>query len=653
MEQACHSIGGTLSIVEKEELAFVRALGDMQTRSTGTRQQFRELQNSILDLSTVYTKLTTDEQSSPFGQALSASIDKLKQRAGSLRDQMDDLNQELRNIASDTAFTDSINLMTSTIGACSAAMVAWSGDSKELDKVIKDLAKITTTVAAVEALTKAFQKQNMVLLKNPYVALLSSLAAVAVAYSSYADSCKTATQRQIELDKEISDKAISSTNEEIIRVNLLNERLHDNTRSIEERTTALNTLQSIIPEYHGSLTKEGKLINDNAEAVSTYTDNLLKAAQAQAAFDKIAELSKKMMDNDLSIGKQNSIIEKTRPSTNNATSVSMPVGQTGISIGNAIGVADDTRYLAAKRQKERLEAENRTLQGQIDILKNRIDTSAIKGGSSSSTGTTGSGGSSSKSYSAPELIIETKETPIERAIRESQERATLEIKPIMDPALVQSTVNDTLKGIHLEPLPIMVDVVRAEAYKKLMEEAEENAEKELKQNDYLKNLSKEANAVGRSFSGAAAAITAFGEDSKEAAAAASVLTFASTVASLMASFAKTLTTTRHWGEWIAAGLAGTAALGTMVSQLKQINSQKYSEGGEVRGSLFAGDAVPALLNSGERVLTAEQSLDYANAISSTTHSQQPSHPYVLGQHIYLGLNNYLQQSGRGQLVTTR
>jgi hypothetical protein len=65
-----------------------------------------------------------------------------------------------------------------------------------MEQMIRELAKITTTVNAVESLTKALQKQNLVLLKNPYVAAAAAVAALGVALAQLVKKARELTPVQ-------------------------------------------------------------------------------------------------------------------------------------------------------------------------------------------------------------------------------------------------------------------------------------------------------------------------------------------------------------------------------------------------------------------------------------------------------------------------
>lgn len=95
MEQACRKVGGTLAVVEKDELDFVRSLGKMETVSRDARGQIGELTKAFTDLSMMYKRLTDEEKNSPYGRALTASLGELKTRIQDTKNDLASINQEL------------------------------------------------------------------------------------------------------------------------------------------------------------------------------------------------------------------------------------------------------------------------------------------------------------------------------------------------------------------------------------------------------------------------------------------------------------------------------------------------------------------------------------------------------------------------------
>ena len=111
--------------------------------------------------------------------------------------------------------------------------------------------------------------------------------------------------------------------------------------------------------------------------------------------------------------------------------------------------------------------------------------------------------------------------------------------------------------------------------------------------------------------------------------------------------------------WIAFAAAATA---TMITTINSIHSATgYAEGGIidgskggfVQGNTYSGDQVGNVrLNAGELVLNRAQQGVLADALDNEGGGAISSTPYVTGEQIYLGLNNYLKGAGYGQLVTS-
>lgn len=81
--------------------------------------------------------------------------------------------------------------------------------------------------------------------------------------------------------------------------------VHDNNRSLKDRSIALAELKAIVPGYHAQLTTEGKLIKDNTVALKEYLDNLKQVAVQQALQEKMTKLVNAELDKQDSRNRRN------------------------------------------------------------------------------------------------------------------------------------------------------------------------------------------------------------------------------------------------------------------------------------------------------------------------------------------------------------
>ena len=104
----CRKVGGTLEVVEKDTLEYVRALGQMDTVSRTATGKLAELKKTFTELSVVYKDLSKEEKQSPFGKALSSSLDQLKVRINDSKAQLDDVKNSLNGGSGLSGALDSI-----------------------------------------------------------------------------------------------------------------------------------------------------------------------------------------------------------------------------------------------------------------------------------------------------------------------------------------------------------------------------------------------------------------------------------------------------------------------------------------------------------------------------------------------------------------
>ena len=98
MEQECRKVGGTLAVLEKDQLDYVRSLGQMETVSRSARGKVSELTAAFTELSVQYKHLTDEEKKGDYGKALSASLNQLNARIKETKKDLADVEKELKGV---------------------------------------------------------------------------------------------------------------------------------------------------------------------------------------------------------------------------------------------------------------------------------------------------------------------------------------------------------------------------------------------------------------------------------------------------------------------------------------------------------------------------------------------------------------------------
>ena len=104
----CRKVGGTLEVVEKDTLDYVRALGQMETTSRTATGKLAEMRKTFTELSVQYKKMTDEEKNSPFGKALAQSLDQLKGRIRETKNDLDDVNKSISGSGGLTGALDAV-----------------------------------------------------------------------------------------------------------------------------------------------------------------------------------------------------------------------------------------------------------------------------------------------------------------------------------------------------------------------------------------------------------------------------------------------------------------------------------------------------------------------------------------------------------------
>lgn len=162
--------------------------------------------------------------------------------------------------------------------------------------VVVEFATIKTKLqsAAVAIATAAQRAWNAAIKANPWGAIAAVVVAATAAIIMHARKVRELTVAE-KAEADARKKISEQYNDQRAKVDMLNAAVHNETLGLAARKKALEELQSLCPDYHASLTEEGKLINDNTTAIDNYLAAMEKEIQAQIYREKLEELYRKRL----------------------------------------------------------------------------------------------------------------------------------------------------------------------------------------------------------------------------------------------------------------------------------------------------------------------------------------------------------------------
>lgn len=177
---------------------------------------------------------------------------------------------------------------SSTIISCSIA-IAGLTTYKKVDIMYSKLQvlwneKIVVSLKKIYVAAKTNPWGMLILFVSTYIGLLMDL-------KRRQDSITESQRVLTRLYKESADRY----DQEASRIKVLTNMVHDNYLSYNKRIKALNELKKIVPGYNADLNDEGKLINNNTDAIRDYLNVLEKQIKLEAAREELTGLYKRQM----------------------------------------------------------------------------------------------------------------------------------------------------------------------------------------------------------------------------------------------------------------------------------------------------------------------------------------------------------------------
>ena len=698
LEDSLRKAGKTMADADKDQVAYVRSLGNMETVARTTRGKLSELTKAFTDLKLQYKAMTDAEKQSPIGQALSQSLDTLKNRITETKRDLGDVSAELGETKN------------SSQGASSALDTLASKFGINVKQLTLMGAAVGTTMAAVKVAKDAFFASEQSIddwgratesAKMLYEGFLTALNTGDV--SGFLNNINTivsaATEAYNAIDRlgtmqTIQAPALANSQTEISRL----QSMLRTGRAIDSLTGGKNygadgalltgaQRKEVAADLKSIMGDVGNIYKQQVQASTDAVDALYRE---QAAVLGMSNEQFRQGVSSMEVFEENlrkaAEYRKWEAEHTSRTTMSTSVGTVTSSVrdssvnpneaykGWAVFKDDGELYqriVEMIRNRAGLESSYYGMVGQSYRGINRVEgVSPGRGGGGDKKPKLVEGGLSIKTTKEVEVGLQgMTETLAE--LREAQQK----YKRAMDNATTQLEFQEAQQGykrtsqqIALRPQALQLGISTEsmagieDQLKEWMEKTKSSLPKiEIEASVNTSNTKKQAAEMGENWKAAASAIQAVGSamESIEDPAAKVMGTIAQAIATMALSYAQASSMAAQnpanagWG-WIAFAAAGLATMVSSIAAIKEATAGAYAEGGIIPGNSFSGDKLTASVNSGELILNRAQQGVIAGALTEGSSGRSvSSQPYVSGEQIYLGLNNYLRRSNRGELVTSR
>lgn len=688
--------GGTLKYLDEGVLDAVQAMGKLGTQANSVKGGLRELTQATSDMTVAYRSLTDEERNSPLGEAMAQSIQQMTERAGELQDAMGDVQQSIRNVASDTQRFDQIAAVTQgvtagfqTVTGAAKLMGIQMGDDVEVIAKLQAAMAVTSGFQTMQNLLQkqsalmqgvnALQKEFNILAKaNPYVLLATAAAAVVAAYVAWTSGARDAEKAQKALNGEIE-----ATRTQLSQID------KDTDFSVGVAEAAGKSWKAIHELRLEAARTKLQLADMNYDKLAA--SGVASAEQMK----KAAEMQQQAWDNVMKVLNEGTIHEiksrngggrKGGSSSSNSAKL-----QTEEQMNSAQIEKLTQEYVKATvERRTAIEKEIEVLQrrnAEIQKLKDMAQGKQFDAGSLGEVVVTGSKmgkinkdfRESGTSESGLSSYISSLKSTIQQEDLGSELYNNLTSK-LQDATMMQKVLQSALtSGVSAVDLSGVAQEIKAKmlegdiddsAWQEFLDRINEkidNADLKLvfdvdekSITTAAKKIDKDVKATAQSAQTTAAVVGSIGQafNSIEDPAAKVAGTVAQAIATVAAGYATATTQAASMGPWawVAFAATGLAQMLTMISTIHSATG--YAQGGIVKGNSYSGDNIYAgnetMVNAGELILNRSQQLAVASQL-------QNSSPFgggrlvgkLRGADILISIERELAVTGKGQLATFR
>ena len=708
LAEVAHQGGGELTGLEKAELDYVKALGEMETKSRTAAGSVRELESTYKELKVIYDQLNDVEKADEGGKALAASLEQIKTRAQEARAQLDNASKSLSDNGQEakgssgaldalaSKFTiniDAIKLFNIGLQAAKGALDVAKDAFMSSEANVDEWGRIVDSSKSLyEGFLTALNTGDI----SGYLSNIDSI--VQAARTAYDELDRLGTMKTIQAPQ----MSAQQTENERIRSMIQTGRY---IAPIDGRSNAVfngremqsgdkltagqiralerqlqNGMQKVVTLVGNEVRQTGKAIdavyNRQAKELGMDLSEFRKGTSSMAEFDKrmagYDQYQKWRNENYYTDNWGNRRVKEGNPFEEYRKWGTFRVdGERYNDLVRLIQQRDQQAGQAYGMQSQSYRAMNRAEGFTVSKLM-KGDTT--KSGKSTKTEQTELQKNQSKINELTQQFVDINAEAARagKPLTEEQKKQTEEIQKQIEELKQRngllSLFAEQAQG-RLLPTNIQTGGLNNNTGTLLKAPETEIPRGGLQLSDKAmnavqKNIDKQMKGVGNiadEWSGVASAIGAVGNAMAgiEDPAAKVLGIVAQAIATVALTFSKSLAGTVTPWDWIAAAAAGTA---TMISTISAIHSATgYAEGGMIKGNSYSGDRIGGLvdgsqlvgLNAGEIVLNKSQQATLAQNLQGSGLSALNLTATIKGEQIRLVLNNNGRRTGRGEYVQSR
>lgn len=187
--KSIQDLGNKGSRSTRELLSEINKISGAERSTSNYRRQLMQMQKDIQDLTINYRAMNSEMKNSAIGQETLSKINELTAKAGEYKDAINDAQQSIQRLASDTAMWDGMKQGIDTVSSGLQAFVAAGVlGEKSTEKLVAVIARLK----AIEAATNAVIKIGNALQRNSALMMsISTIQSRALAAAKTAEAAAT------------------------------------------------------------------------------------------------------------------------------------------------------------------------------------------------------------------------------------------------------------------------------------------------------------------------------------------------------------------------------------------------------------------------------------------------------------------------------